>query len=148
MLVARPLHEVNDTLVKGICGQVPGSIIPGMMGMEAASRPLAMLMPGLKTSWHGLSNVLSQTSLLDTETIEKIIAEAGERLIPELSRQAAQLPVEEEDELALTAEGRRTRMRTNCWKVRSAAAPGYRCATPVRAGGGHLLGAKAMRIVL
>ena len=34
MLVA-PIDEVEDKLVKGICGQVPGSVIPGMMGMEA-----------------------------------------------------------------------------------------------------------------
>ncbi len=34
MLVA-PLKEVEGCLVKGICGQVPGSVIPGMMGMEA-----------------------------------------------------------------------------------------------------------------
>ena len=34
MLVA-PTSEVEGKLVKGICGQVPGSIIPGMMGMEA-----------------------------------------------------------------------------------------------------------------
>ena len=34
MLVA-PIDEVEGKLVKGICGQVPGSIIPGMMGMEA-----------------------------------------------------------------------------------------------------------------
>jgi L-ribulokinase len=34
MLVA-PLHEVEGRLIKGICGQVPGSVIPGMMGMEA-----------------------------------------------------------------------------------------------------------------
>jgi L-ribulokinase len=34
MLVA-PLDEVKGKLIKGICGQVPGSIIPGMMGMEA-----------------------------------------------------------------------------------------------------------------
>ncbi|MGZ5219112.1 MAG: ribulokinase, partial [Chitinophagaceae bacterium] len=33
MLVA-PEHEVDGKLVKGICGQVPGSVIPGMMGME------------------------------------------------------------------------------------------------------------------
>ena len=34
MLVA-PLTEMQDKLVKGICGQVDGSIIPGMLGMEA-----------------------------------------------------------------------------------------------------------------
>jgi L-ribulokinase len=34
MLVA-PLDEMGDTLVRGICGQVDGSILPGMLGMEA-----------------------------------------------------------------------------------------------------------------
>jgi len=34
MLVA-PGAEVGDKLIKGICGQVPGSVIPGMLGMEA-----------------------------------------------------------------------------------------------------------------
>ncbi|HWJ29396.1 MAG TPA: hypothetical protein VNS32_22845, partial [Flavisolibacter sp.] len=34
MLVV-PQDEIKDTLVRGICGQVPGSIIPGMIGMEA-----------------------------------------------------------------------------------------------------------------
>lgn len=34
MLVA-PIKEIGDKLLDGICGQVPGSIIPGMVGMEA-----------------------------------------------------------------------------------------------------------------
>ena len=34
MMVA-PMDEVGDKLVAGICGQVDGSIIPGMMGLEA-----------------------------------------------------------------------------------------------------------------
>jgi L-ribulokinase len=34
MLIA-PMHEMGDRLVRGICGQVDGSIIPGMLGMEA-----------------------------------------------------------------------------------------------------------------
>jgi L-ribulokinase len=109
MLVA-PFDEVNDTLVRGICGQVPGSIIPGMMGMEAGQSAFGDAYAWFKNimAWP-FQNVLSQTALLDTETIKKIIEEAGERLIPELSRQAAQLPLEEEDELAVDwLNGRRT----------------------------------------
>ena len=34
MLVA-PTTDVDGKLVQGICGQVDGSIIPGMLGMEA-----------------------------------------------------------------------------------------------------------------
>src|SRR4029078_3638504 len=34
MLVA-PLEDCATILVKGICGQVTGSVIPGMMGLEA-----------------------------------------------------------------------------------------------------------------
>jgi L-ribulokinase len=34
MLVA-PTEAMDGILVKGICGQVPGSVIPGMVGMEA-----------------------------------------------------------------------------------------------------------------
>ena len=34
MLIA-PMDEMGDKLVRGICGQVDGSIIPGMLGLEA-----------------------------------------------------------------------------------------------------------------
>jgi L-ribulokinase len=34
-ILVAPEEGVKDILVKGICGQVLGSVIPGMMGMEA-----------------------------------------------------------------------------------------------------------------
>jgi L-ribulokinase len=34
-ILVAPTHEIGDKLIHGICGQVEGSVIPGMMGMEA-----------------------------------------------------------------------------------------------------------------
>jgi L-ribulokinase len=109
MLVA-PSTDVSDTLVGGICGQVPGSVIPGMIGMEAGQSAFGDAYAWLKNvlAWP-LKNILSQSSLVDADTLNKMIEEATDKIIPELSKQAAQLPVEEDAELAVDwLNGRRT----------------------------------------
>jgi len=98
MLVA-PLKEVEGLLVKGICGQVPGSVIPGMMGMEAGQSAF-----GDAYAWFRnlLSWPLQQFSPDFAET-------TIDRIIPELSRQAASLPPDPGAELSLDwFNGRRT----------------------------------------
>jgi L-ribulokinase len=109
MLVA-PVDEVKGTLVKGICGQVPGSIIPGMMGMEAGQSAFGDAYAWFKNilSWP-LQNILKHTSLIDQHTTNELIKETTDNIIKELSKQAAQLPVKEDDELAIDwFNGRRT----------------------------------------
>jgi L-ribulokinase len=109
MLVAPP-EEVKDTLVRGICGQVPGSIIPGLIGMEAGQSAFGDAYAWLKNvlAWP-LQNLLTQSALLDADTIKKLVEEASDKIIPELSKQAAQLPLEENSELAIDwLNGRRT----------------------------------------
>jgi L-ribulokinase len=109
MLVA-PIDEVSDILVGGICGQVPGSIIPGMMGMEAGQSAFGDAYAWFKNLlvWP-MQNLLTQSSSLDPATIKKLIDEASDKILPELSKQAAQLPVEENAELAIDwLNGRRT----------------------------------------
>jgi L-ribulokinase len=109
MLVA-PANEVKDTLVKGICGQVNGSIIPGMIGMEAGQSAFGDAYAWYKNvlAWP-LKNLLSQTNLIDAETSKKLIDEAESRIIPELSKLADLLPIEESGELAVDwLNGRRT----------------------------------------
>ncbi len=109
MLVA-PSQEIGDTLVKGICGQVPGSIIPGMIGMEAGQSAFGDAYAWLKDilTWP-LQNVLSQSQLLEADTIKKLVNEASEKIIPALSKKAALINVDEQSELAVDwLNGRRS----------------------------------------
>ncbi|HVS96254.1 MAG TPA: ribulokinase [Puia sp.] len=97
MLVA-PLDEVDGRLVKGICGQVPGSIIPGMMGMEAGQSAF-----GDAYAW--FRDILSWP-------LQQLVPDAGgliDKIIPELSRKAAALQPTADAPLALDwFNGRRT----------------------------------------
>jgi L-ribulokinase len=109
MLVA-PIAEVEDKLVKGICGQVPGSVIPGMMGMEAGQSAFGDAYAWFKNvlMWP-LQNILSKSSVVSAAVVKQLVDETADKIIPELSRQAAGLPLQEDDELAIDwFNGRRT----------------------------------------
>jgi len=109
MLVA-PADEVGGTLVNGICGQVDGSIIPGMVGMEAGQSAFGDTYAWFKNmiSWP-LKNILVQSELISEETAQALIKEISHRLIPELSNEAAKIKVTENTELALDwLNGRRS----------------------------------------
>jgi L-ribulokinase len=109
-ILVAPTNEVNDILVGGICGQVPGSVIPGMMGMEAGQSAFGDAYAWFKNLliWP-LQNLLTQSSLLEADTLKALMEETADKVLPELSRQAAQLPVEENSELAIDwLNGRRT----------------------------------------
>ena len=109
MLVA-PVDEVGNKLVKGICGQVPGSIIPGMMGMEAGQSAFGDAYAWFKNvlTWP-LQNILAHSTITDFDTIKKLIEETADKIIPELSKQAELIPLKENSELAIDwLNGRRT----------------------------------------
>jgi L-ribulokinase len=107
MLVAPPA-EVRDRLVKGICGQVPGSVIPGMIGMEAGQSAF-----GDAYAWFRDLLAWPLQQLLPNSAASPVIApeisNLIDRILPELSRQAAALDPSEDDPLALDwLNGRRT----------------------------------------
>jgi L-ribulokinase len=109
MLVV-PMKEAGERLVKGICGQVDGSIIPGMLGLEAGQSAFGDIYAWFRELllWP-VEELLGKTSLMDEVTKEKLIAEISGRIIPELSKQAALVPIGESGIVALDwMNGRRT----------------------------------------
>jgi L-ribulokinase len=109
-ILIAPVNEVNDILVKGICGQVPGSVIPGMIGMEAGQSAFGDAYAWFKKvlTWP-LQNILSQSVIVKAETIHAIVSETEDAIIPKLSELAAELPLDEHSELAVDwLNGRRT----------------------------------------
>ena len=109
MLIA-PVDAISDKLIKGICGQVPGSIIPGMMGMEAGQSAFGDTYAWFKDilSWP-LDTLLRTTSVIDENTREVLYKEITDNMLAELATAAARLPVSEKDELAVDwLNGRRT----------------------------------------
>ncbi len=105
-----PKDEMKEKVVRGICGQVDGSIIPGMIGLEAGQSAFGDTYAWFKNllSWPA-THLLNDSAVIDRDTARALGNELSERLIPELSRQAALLPIEINDELALDwLNGRRT----------------------------------------
>ncbi len=100
-IMVAPLDEVKNTLVKGICGQVNGSVIPNMLGMEAGQSAF-----GDVYAW--FKNLLSwpiNQFVTDEAEKEKI----SDKIIVALTAEAAKLELNEKDELALDwMNGRRT----------------------------------------
>ncbi|MGY5850115.1 ribulokinase [Salegentibacter sp. F14] len=109
MLVA-PSDEMKGHLVKGISGQVEGSIIPGMLGMEAGQSAFGDIYAWFRDilSWP-LKNILADSTVIDGTASEKLLQELRSKIIPELSKQADKLPLEKDSELAVDwLNGRRT----------------------------------------
>ena len=109
MLLA-PMADLQGKLIKGICGQVDGSVIPGMLGLEAGQSAFGDTYAWFKNllSWP-LNDLLSRSTLIDTQTAQALKSEMAAKIIPELSRQAALLPLDENAELSVDwLNGRRT----------------------------------------
>ncbi|MFN3490303.1 MAG: ribulokinase [Emticicia sp.] len=99
MLIA-PTDEIGHLLIKGICGQVDGSIIPNMLGMEAGQSAY-----GDYYAWFQRVVTEPVRELLG----EKAAEELSQKLIPYLSEKASLLPITENDPVATDwINGRRT----------------------------------------
>jgi len=109
MLISLP-DETGQKLVAGICGQVDGSIVPGMTGLEAGQSAF-----GDVYAWFGkllmwpVNEMIAKFSWLDHQSRERIVNESSEKILAMLSEQAASVQDESSALLALDwLNGRRT----------------------------------------
>jgi L-ribulokinase len=109
MLVA-PRADMEGKLVKGICGQVDGSVIPGMIGLEAGQSAFGDAYAWFRNvlAWPA-QQLLTQSAIINKETAARLQEEMLDKIIPALSAQAARLSFDEHSELAVDwFNGRRT----------------------------------------
>ena len=100
-IMVAPANEIKGKLIKGICGQVDGSVIPGMIGMEAGQSAFGDAYAWFKSllSWP-IANLISDKAQQETISNE---------MISSLSDAAAKLALSENDVLASDwLNGRRT----------------------------------------
>lgn len=103
-------EEIGENLIKGICGQVDGSVIPGMIGLEAGQSGFGDIYAWFKSLLeYPLKNILSKTTLVDAVTIAKLTDETCDNIIPFLTEEAQKIPIEESTLIATDwMNGRRT----------------------------------------
>jgi len=109
MLIA-PVDEVGDKLVGGICGQVDGSIVPGMVGLEAGQSAFGDIYAWFsKLLMWPIDNVVAKLDGIDDALKEQIRKETEDSMIATLSEAAEGIDPEDSSLLALDwMNGRRT----------------------------------------
>jgi L-ribulokinase len=109
-MIVAPMAEIGDKLVAGICGQVDGSIVPGMMGLEAGQSAFGDIYAWFSRLllWP-VNEIVAKMDWLDDKSKKRISEEAVDKMIAELSRAAESIPLEETGIIALDwMNGRRT----------------------------------------
>ncbi|MGN7990316.1 ribulokinase [Pedobacter sp. 22226] len=109
-ILVAPNADLHGKLINGICGQVNGSVIPGMAGLEAGQSAFGDVYAWFKNliSWP-LNHLLTESNLIDEATAIALKEELEGKIIANLSKQAEALEDGDYAELAIDwLNGRRT----------------------------------------
>ena len=109
-IMVAPYEEMNGKLIAGICGQVDGSVIPGLIGMEAGQSAFGDIYAWFKNMLvEPVKGILQDAAWLDEEVVQKLVSEIQDKALPYLNREAEKIPVSESSPIALDwMNGRRT----------------------------------------
>ena len=102
--------DVGDKTVRGICGQVDGSVMPGLVGLEAGQSAFGDLYAWFRNlvNWP-VVNLLSRSTLIDEATKQRLVQDIEDQTLFALGVEAAKLTVGEAGITALDwVNGRRT----------------------------------------
>lgn len=93
-MVVMPPERVGDRIVDGICGQVEGSILPGMIGFEAGMSAFGDIYAWFRKllCWP-LREILAGSTVVDAATRERLICEVSGQILPRLTAEAEKLDV-------------------------------------------------------
>ena len=109
-IIVSSKEVIGDNTVKGICGQVDGSVIPGLVGLEAGQSAFGDLLAWFKDvlSWP-LENLVYSSDVLTEDQKQKLKEEVEKNFIRKLSEQAEEIELSEIIPVALDwINGRRT----------------------------------------
>lgn len=102
--------DLNNKCVKGICGQVKGSILPGLYGLEAGQSAFGDVYAWFKNLLlKPTMQIIEESAMLSEDQKKELIHSLDSNLLHKLSQQADELPLEISSTLAVDwLNGRRT----------------------------------------
>ncbi len=109
-IMVAPNEIIGDKTVKGICGQVDGSVIPGLMGLEAGQSAFGDVLAWYKDilTWP-THNILMNSNVIDENQKQLLKEEIENNIIRNLTLEAEKIPLSEVVPVALDwINGRRT----------------------------------------
>ena len=108
--VAVSEKEADEKLIAGICGQVDGSIVPGLLGFEAGQSSFGDVYAWFRSilCWP-LKNIMADTKIVSKDVAQKLVAETEDKILKEIEKRAEKISPKESSIISLDwLNGRRT----------------------------------------